>query len=101
VSSLGLHLVWCPKYRDNNREIVATEVMRDHAHVLAKVAPADAFARVVRTFKACSSRAPRQDFARLDQRRVWRSKSYFAASVGYVSVHTLHRYIEHRWDEAL
>jgi putative transposase len=100
VSSLGLHLVWCPKYPDNDLAIVARELMPDRADRLARVAPADAFAGVVRTFKARSTRILRQNFAWLGRRRALWSKSYFAASVGYALEHTLRRYIEHQWDEA-
>jgi len=40
----------------------------------------------------------RHEFPRLAKSKVLWSKSYFAASVGYVSESTLRRYIEHQWD---
>lgn len=72
VCSLGLHLVWCPKYRrrvlggrvaarcgellgqiadKHSWEIVAQEVMPDHVHLFVRVGPTDAPAAVVRAFK--------------------------------------------------
>ena len=101
VCSLGLHLVWCPKYRrrvlggrvarrldellaqiaeEHGWQIVAHEVMPDHVHLFVRVGPTDAPAVVVRVF--------------------W-SPAYFAASVGYVSETTVRRYIEHQWDAVL
>ena len=121
VCSLGLHLVWCPKYRrrvlggrvaarcgqlleqiaaDHGWEIVAKEVMPDHVHLFVRVGPTDAPAQVVRAFKGRTARVLRQEF-----RASWRalakvlwSPSYFAASVGYVWESTVRRYIEHQWD---
>lgn len=118
--SLGLHLVWCPKYRRRvlggrvadrcaellNRvaaargwEIVASEVMPDHVHLFVRVGPADAPAEVVRAFKGRTARVLRQEFPYLHRfAKVLWSPSYFAASVGYVSESTVRRYIEHQWD---
>lgn len=119
VSSLGLHVVWCPKYRsrvlggrvavrlnqlldeiagENDWQIVAREVMADHVHVFVRVHPTDSPAEVARQFKGRTSRVLRSEFAWLGRRRVLWSKSYFAASVGYVSEATVRRYIEHQWD---
>ncbi|MGC8512782.1 MAG: IS200/IS605 family transposase [Acidimicrobiales bacterium] len=121
VTSLGLHLVWCPKYRrrvlggrvaarlnglldeislDKGWEIVASEVMPDHVHIFVRVRPTDSPAEVVATFKGRTSRVLRQEYAWLGRGRVLWSKSYFAASVGYVSESTVRQYIEHQWDEA-
>ena len=121
VSSSGLHLVWCPKYRrrllggrvatrldglldeiaaENGWQIVAREVMPDHVHILVRVRPTDSPAEVVGRFKGRTSRVLRSEFSWLGRRRVLWSKSYFAASVGYVSEQTVRRYIEHQWDAA-
>jgi len=121
VTSLGLHVVWCPKYRkrllggrvaarlnerldeiaaDNDWQIVAREVMSDHVHIFVRVRPTDSPAEVARKFKGRTSRVLGAEFAWLGRRRVLWSKSYFAASVGYVSGATLRRYIEHQWDAA-
>ena len=45
-----------------------------------------------------TSRVLRAEFVWLGRRRVLWSKSYVAASVGYVSEATVRRYIEHQWD---
>ncbi len=121
VSSVGLHLVWCPKYRhrllggrvalglnavldqvaaENAWVIVAREVMPDHVHLFVRVRTKDSPAEVVRRFKGRSSRVLRAQFPWLRRRKVLWSKSYFAASVGYVSETTVRRYIEHQWDDA-
>ena len=121
VTSLGLHVVWCPKYRkrllgervavrlsglldeiaaDHGWEIVASEIMPDHLHIFVRVRATDSPAEVVRAFKGRTSRALRAEFPWLGRKRVLWSKSYFAASVGYVSESTVRRYIEHQWDEA-
>ncbi|HXZ74358.1 MAG TPA: IS200/IS605 family transposase [Streptosporangiaceae bacterium] len=123
VCSLGLHLVWCPKYRrrvlggrvarrldellgliaaEHGWQIVAKEVMPDHVHLFVRVGPADAPASVVRAFKGRTARVLRQEFPFLrNVAKVLWSPSYFAASVGYVSETTVRRYIEHQWDAVL
>jgi putative transposase len=111
VSSLGLHVVWCPKYRrrilggrvarrlgelleqiGNERgwEIVAKEVMADHVHLFVRVWPTDAPAVVVQAFKGRTAPVLRQEFPHLrNHAKVLWSPSYFAASVGYVSEFTV------------
>jgi putative transposase len=123
VSLLGLHLVWCPKYRrrivggrlaarggelleqiagERGWQIVAREVMADHVHLFVRVGPADAPAAVVRAVKGRTARLLREEFPYLrDRARVLWSAWYFAASVGYVSESTVRRYIEHRWDAVM
>jgi putative transposase len=120
VCSLGLHLVWCPKYRrrvlggraaircgellgqiaaERGWEIVAAEVMPDHVHLFLPVGPTDAPAAVVCAFKGRTARVLRQEFRYLRRfAKVLWSPSYFVASVGYVSESTVRRYIEHQWD---
>lgn len=120
VTSLGLHGVWCPKYRrrvlggrvalrlnelldeiadENDWQIVAREVMPDHVHIFVRVGPTDSPAEVVRKFKGRTCRVLRAELAWLGRQRVLWSSSYFAASVGDVSEATVGRYIEHRWDQ--
>lgn len=120
VTSLGLHVVWCPKYRrrilrgpvarrldellieianEHDWEIVASEAMPDHVHLFVRVRPTDSPADVARLLKGRTSRVLRQEFPWLRHSRVLWSKSYFAASVGYVSKATVKRYIEHQWDD--
>jgi putative transposase len=123
VSSLGLHVVWCPTYRrrilggrvarrlsvllvqiadEHAWQIVAKEVMPDHVHLFVRVGPTDAPAAVVRAFKGRTARVLRQEFPHLrNHAKVLWSPSYFAASVGYVSKSTVRRYIEHQWDAVM
>lgn len=120
VSSLGLHVVWCPKYRrrilggrvarrlgelfehvagEHGWQIVAKEVMPDHVHLFMRVGPTEAAASVMRAFKGRAVRVLRQEFPHLQNpARVLWSPSYFAASVGYVSEPTVPCYIEDQWD---
>ena len=121
VTSLGLHVVWCPKYRKrvlrgrvacrlgellaeiaeaNGWEIVASEVMPDHVHIFVRVGSTDSPGEVARALKGRTARVLRQEFWWLRKGPALWSKSYFAASVGYVSEATVRRYIEHQWDEA-
>jgi putative transposase len=111
VSSLGLHVVWCPKYRrrilggrvarrlgelleqiadEHGWQIVANEVMPDHVHLFVRVGPTDAQAAVVRGFTGRTARVLCQEFPHLrNHAKVLWSPSYFAASVGYVWESTL------------
>ncbi|MEZ0364799.1 IS200/IS605 family transposase [Mycobacterium sp. pUA109] len=121
VCSLGLHLVWCPKYRrrvlggrvaarcgelleqiaaGRGWKIVAKGVVPDHVHLSVGVGPTDGPAAVVvRAFKGRTARVLRAEFPYLRRfAKVLWSLSYFAASVGYVWEATVRRYIEHRWD---
>ncbi|HEY5856608.1 MAG TPA: IS200/IS605 family transposase [Aldersonia sp.] len=119
VSSLGLHLVWCPRYRrrllggcvavrlgelleriaaENGWEIVAGEVMADHVHLFVRVRPVDAPAQVVRKFEGRTVRVLRQECRWLADSEVLWSPSYLAGSVGSVSAATVRRYLEHGWD---
>jgi len=123
VRSLGLHLVWCPKYRwrilggrvaarsgelldqvagGRGWQIVAKEVMPDHVQLFVCVGPTDAPAAAVRAFKGRTVRVLRQEFPYLRNRaKVLWSRSYFAASVGYVLESTVRGYIEHQWDAVM
>lgn len=85
---------------ENDWEIVARKVMPDHVYVFVRVRPVDAPAEVARRFKGRTSRVLRAEFPWLARRRVLWSKSYVAASVGYVSEATVRRDIEHQWDAA-
>lgn len=121
MNSLGLHIVWCPKYpkdvllgliakrwdsllreiadeRDWN--IVAREVMPDHVRIFVRVGPTDSPTEVARAFKGRSPRMLDSDFPRPRcQRALW-LKSSFVTSVGSVSEPTVRRYVEHQWDRA-
>jgi putative transposase len=120
VCALGQHGLWCPKYRrrvsgggvvarcgellvqiadEHGWEIVVKEVMPDHVHLFVWVGPTDAPAAVVRAFKGRTAGVLRAECRCLHWlATVWRSSSYFAASVGYVSESTVRRCIEHQWE---
>ncbi|NGO11843.1 IS200/IS605 family transposase [Streptomyces sp. HC44] len=116
VYDLGLHVVWCPKYRrpvlggpvavrlrelieqkaaERGWEIIALEVMPDRVHLFVKHDPKSSASYVVNQFKAFTSRLLRAEFPHLKSRlpTLW-SSSYFAASVGAVSAATVQEYVE-------
>ena len=98
VYDLGLHVVWCPKYRrqvlsgqvgiglrelidakaaEHGWRIVACEIMPDHEHLFVKTTPKDSPAFVANQFKGSTSRALRQEFPHLRSRLPTRwSRSY-------------------------
>jgi putative transposase len=120
VYNLGLHVVWCPKYRrpvlaglvgvrlrelievraaEHGWRIVALEVMPDHVHLFVKTTPKDSPAFVANQFKGFTSRRLREEFPHLRTRlpTLW-SRSYFAATVGAVSAATVQRYIDTQYE---
>jgi putative transposase len=123
LSSVGLHLVWCPEYglgilggrvagrcgelveqiaTERHWQIVAKEVLPDHLHLFGRVRVADAPAQVVRALKGRTARVLRAEFACLRRQAgvLW-SPSCFAALVGCVSESAVRRYIEHRWEAVM
>jgi putative transposase len=120
VYDLGLHVVWCSKYRrpvlggrvatrldelirqkadERGWEIVALDVMPDHVHLFVKHDPKASASHVANQFKGFTSRVLRGEFPHLRSRlpTLW-SSSYFAASVGAVSAKTVRRYIDTQWE---
>lgn len=120
VYDIGLHVVWCPKYRrpvltgdvaarlrelldtkcaEHGWRIVACEVMPDHVHLFVKTRPKDSPSFVANQFKGMTSRVLRQEFPHLRSRMptLW-SRSFFVASVGAVSAATVQRYIDTQYD---
>ncbi|GAA3752931.1 IS200/IS605 family transposase [Salinactinospora qingdaonensis] len=116
VYDLGLHVVWCSKYRrpvlggrvadrleqlirskadERGWEIIAVEVMPDHVHLFVKHDPKASASYVANQFKGFTSRMLREEFPHLKSRlpTLW-SSSYFAASVGAVSADMVQRYID-------
>jgi REP-associated tyrosine transposase len=120
VCSVGLHLVWCPRYRGrivggrvaarcgerleqvaggHGGEIVATAVMPDHVHVFVRVGPTGAPARVVRVFTGRTARVLGAGFRYLRRfATVLWSSLYVVASVGCVWGSTVRGDLEHQWD---
>ncbi|GAB3000085.1 IS200/IS605 family transposase [Streptomyces pseudoechinosporeus] len=120
VYDLGLHVVWCPKYRrpvlggrvaarldelirakadERGWEIVALEVMPDHVHLFVKHDAKSSASYVANQFKGFTSRVLRTEFPHLKSQlpTLW-SSSYFAASAGAVSAQTVQRYIDTQWE---
>jgi putative transposase len=115
VHRIGLHLVWCPKYRrpvlggrvadrlcsliqakcaERGWTVQALEVMPDHVHLVVRTGPDASPALVAHQCKGFTSRVLRAEFPHLRSRlpTLW-SKSYFVASVGRVSEAMIRRYI--------
>ena len=82
-TSLGYHVVWCPKYRrpvlagrvaarceelirakasEHGWRIVALEIMPDHVHLFVKAHPSDSPSRIASQFKGLTSRRLRAEF---------------------------------------
>jgi putative transposase len=120
VYDLGLHVVWCPKYRrpvldgrvaerldelirakadERGWEIIALEVMPDHVHLFVKHDAKSSASYVANQFKGFTSHVLREEFPHLKSRMptLW-SSSYFAASAGAVSAATVERYINTQWE---
>jgi putative transposase len=120
VYDLGLHVVWCSKYRrpvlggrvaqrledlvrdkagERGWEIISVEVMPDHVHLVVKHDPKASASYVANQFKGYTSRVLREEFPHLRSKlpTLW-SSSYFAASVGAVSADTVQRYIDTQWE---
>ncbi|MCG3041883.1 IS200/IS605 family transposase [Streptomyces fenghuangensis] len=120
VYDLGLHIVWCPKYRrpvlegrvaarleelirakadERGWRIVAFEVMSDHVHLFVQHDPKSSASYVANQFKGFTSRVLREEFPHLRSRMptLW-SSSYFAASAGALSADTVEKYIDTQWE---
>ncbi len=120
---MGLHLVWCPKYRrrilggrfarrldqlleqiatEHGWQIVAKEVMPDHVHMFVRVGPTErprrrcGHSRAAQHGSCAKSSRTCAGFAKV----LW-SPSYFGASVGCVSESTVRRCIEQQWDAVM
>jgi len=117
---LGLHVVWCPKYRrpvlvdrvtgcldelirakadERAWEIITLEVMPDRVHLFVKRDSKSSASYVANQFKGFTSRVLQADFPHLKSRmpNLW-SSSCFPASVGGVSAATVEKYINTQWE---
>jgi putative transposase len=115
---LAFHLVWCVKYRhtlltrqigDRAKEIISDiavnigaevieiETDTDHVHVLVRLSPSHSIAQVMHRFKGASARRLFQEFPQL-RRRLWGghlwSPSYFASTVGGVTLEKVKKYVQ-------
>ena len=115
VYSCKYHVVFCPKYRrkvltpdivarmkeimeqvaaSHEFEIMESEVMLDHVHILLEVDPQWGIHRAIKAIKGVSSRLLRQEFPILKKRlpSLW-TNSYFVSTVGGAPLEIVKQYI--------
>ncbi len=122
---VAYHFIWIPKYRRDilvgkvaerlkqmlkefaeeiGCEAISLEVMPDHVHVFLRAKPDHSPARIVGYLKGKSARKLLQEFPELRGKtthgRLW-SRSYFVASVGYITNEIVKHYIETQWEREL
>ncbi|MGH9877962.1 MAG: IS200/IS605 family transposase [Nitrososphaerales archaeon] len=120
VYSCKYHVVFCPKYRrktlvngvekrmielineiaaQHNIEIIESEVMPDHVHILLEVDPQYGIHRAVKRIKGYSSRILRLEFPALKRKlpTLW-TNSYFVSTVGGAPLEVVRRYIANQLD---
>jgi len=121
---LAYHFVWIPKYKNAlagkvaerfkqmlkeyaeeiDCEVIAIEVMPDHVHVFLKAKPNLSPAKIINHLKGKTARKLLQEFPELRAKttngRLW-SRSYFVASVGYVTDEIVKHYVETQWEREL
>jgi len=116
--SCKYHVIWCPKYRrkvligsvaerlkellaekaqELGVEILESEIMPDHVHLLLDTKPTEAIGTVIGRLKGYTSKCLRSEFPELKRRlpTLW-TNSYFASTVGGVTLNTLKKYIENQ-----
>jgi putative transposase len=115
VSMINFHFVFVPKRRrpvltkevaerlqaiifevvvENRWQLIASEIMPDHVHLLLNVKPTDAASDVMRRIKGRSAKLLREEFPQLLKLPCMWTPSYFVGSVGNVSTETVKKYIE-------
>jgi putative transposase len=121
VYDLKYHLVWIPKYRKSlllgsiekrikelfyeiaeahDFEILAMELMPDHAHLFVSAAPKWAPGKIVSIFKTITSKIIFEEFPQVKKKfwggHLW-SAGYYAVSVGdQVTAEVVKKYIMHQ-----
>lgn len=116
VYSCKYHVVWCPKYRrpvlvdgidvrtkeliyeiceQIGVEIIESEVMPDHVHLLLEVDPQLGIHRAVKRIKGYTSKVLRDEFPKLKTRIpcLW-TNSYFVSTVGGTPLAVMKQYVE-------
>ena len=116
VYSCQYHVIFCPKYRrrvltdgiderlkelivekqeEYGYEVLDTEVMPDHVHLLLDVDPKIGIYSVITKIKGYTSKQLREEFPALKKRipTLW-THSKFISSVGSVTLDVVKRYIE-------
>ena len=116
--SCKYHVIWCPKYRrkaligkiadrlkelltikakELNVEILESEIMPDHVHLLLDTQPTEAIGILIGRLKGYTSKHLRDEFPELKCRlpTLW-TNSYFVSTVGGVTLSVLKKYIENQ-----
>lgn len=122
VFKLNYHLIIVVKYRqtifDNDKivealklfnekvgesygvDVISQECGIDHIHLLISAKPTTDLTKYINILKGHSSRFLRKEFGEELKNKLWGkhlwSPSYFIATVGNVSIDTLHEYIENQ-----
>jgi putative transposase len=78
-------------------EILEMEIMPDHVHLIVDTKPTDAIGTIIGRLKGYTSRYLREEFPELKRRlpTLW-TNSYFASTVGGVTLSVLKKYIENQ-----
>jgi putative transposase len=120
IYSSKYHVVWTPKYRrpvlvgatakrcqalirevaaKYDAEIMASEIMSDHVHLLWEVDPQFGIHRFVKNIQAVSSHAWRKEFPALQSRlpTLW-TNSYFVSTVAGAPLAVIQQYVEKQKD---
>lgn len=117
VYSCQYHVIWTTKYRrkvldeeiqielkklllskqDDNFQILESEIMPDHVHLLIDVNPYVGIYKVISLLKGYSSKELREKFPKLKSRlpTLW-TRSKFVSTVGSVSLEVVKKYIENQ-----
>jgi putative transposase len=121
VHEIGLHLVFCTKYRkriftdvvemelkhilsqtcaEYEWSLEALEIMPDHVHIFIQCGPKDRPNEIARTLKSISAVCLFTRFPELKGRKFWGSGLWstgtFYGSVGSVNAETIREYIENQ-----
>lgn len=121
VHEIGIHLVFCTKYRkkifndlaeielkhilsqtcaEYNWKIQALEIMPDHVHLFIQIGPNDIPVEISRTLKSISAVHIFNMFPKLKGRKFWGSglwsRGTYYGSVGNVNEETIKKYIENQ-----
>jgi len=121
VHEIGLHLIFCTKYRkkifteikevelrhilsqtcaEYNWKIETLEIMPDHVHLFIQISPVDRPTDISRTLKSISAVLMFEKFPELKGRKFWGtglwSRGTYYGSVGNVNEETIRKYIENQ-----
>jgi putative transposase len=85
------------KTKELHVEILESEIMPDHVHLLLDANPTDAIGTIVGRLKGYTSKYLRAEFPELKRRlpTLW-TNSYFVSTVGGVTLSVLKKYTENQ-----